>query len=80
MFSDINKSFYKTEIVLFTWAATGAVHLDIVPDCSTTSFIKNLKRFIARRGIQNLFLSDNGTHVKNDEVKFSQEQLKLNIK
>ena len=27
-----------------------------------------------------MFLSDNGTHVKNDEVKFSQEQLKLNIK
>ena len=63
MFSDIDKS----------WA----VHLAIVPDCSATSFVKSLKRFIARKGTQNLFLSDNGTQFKNDEMKHSQELIKL---
>ena len=63
MFSDIDKS----------WA----VHLAIVPDCSATSFVKSLKRFIARKGTQNLFLSDNGTQFKNDEMKHSQELVKL---
>ena len=80
IFSDTDKSFCKVEIVLFTCAATRAVHLDIVPHCSATSFVKSLKRFIARRDISNLFLSDNGTHFKNDEVNLSQELLKLNIK
>ena len=81
IFSDIVlQSFYKVEIVLLTCAATPAVHLDIVPDYSATSFVKSLKRFIASRGIPNLFLSENAIHFKNDEVKLSQELFKLNIK
>ena len=80
IFLDIDKSFYKVKIVFFTCSATRAVHLDIVPDRSATSFVKSHKRFIARRRTAIFFLSNNGTHFKNDEVKLSQELLKLNIK
>ena len=36
------------------------MHLDIVPDLSTETFIRCLKRFTARRGLPYKFISDNG--------------------
>ena len=47
IFLDIDKSFYKFEIILFICTATRAVHLDIVPEYSATNFVKSLKRFIS---------------------------------
>ena len=70
----------KAKIVLYTCAATRAVHLDLVPDVSSTSFIQSLKRVITRRGIPKLFISDNGTNFRSEEVKLSQELLILDIK
>ena len=70
----------KAKIVLCTCAATRAVHLDLVPDVSSTSFIQSLKRVIPRRGIPKLFISDNGTNFRSEEVKLSQELLILDIK
>ena len=49
----------KVWMSLFTCYVTGAVHLDTVPDQSTTAFIRCLKRFTARRGIPKQFISDN---------------------
>ena len=44
----------------FTCTSTRAVHLELVPDLHATSFIRALKRFISRRGIPTLIVSDNG--------------------
>ena len=52
---------YKVHVVLFTCAVTRAVHLDLVSNLSATAFIQSLKRFIARRGVPRLFISDNAT-------------------
>ena len=43
------------------------------------SFIKSLKRFISRRGILCLMISDNATCFKNEEVKLSEELTSLQI-
>ena len=47
-------------ICLFTCLVTRAVHIDVVTDMSSETFIRCLKRFAARRGIPQKFLSDNG--------------------
>lgn len=54
----------KVWIALFTCYVTRAVHLDVVPDQSTPSFIRCLKRFAARRGLPSRFISDNGKTFK----------------
>ena len=54
----------KVWIALFTCYVTRAVHLDTVPDQSTLTFIRCLKRFIARRGLPRRFISDNGKTFK----------------
>ena len=38
--------------------------IDIVPDMSTETFIRSLKRFCARQGLPRLFVSDNGKTFK----------------
>ncbi|XP_072764625.1 uncharacterized protein [Anoplolepis gracilipes] len=43
------------------YAVTRAVHFELEPDLNTTSFLKALKRFIARRGRCKVLYSDNGT-------------------
>ena len=50
----------KVWLCLFTCCVTRAVHLDIVSDLHTTTFIRCLKRFAARRGLPHRFISDNG--------------------
>ena len=59
-----SSSSHKEWICLFTCLVIRAVHLDIVYDLSTTSFIRCLKRFAARRGLPRKFLSDNGKTFK----------------
>ena len=54
----------KTWIVLYTCCVTRAIHLDIVPDMTTATFIRSLKRFSARRGLPKAFVSDNGKTFK----------------
>ena len=49
----------KAWICLFTCLVTRAVHLEVVTDMSTETFIRALKRFSARRGVPCKFHSDN---------------------
>ena len=53
------KQLEKIHVVLYTCANTRAVHLDIVPDASSSALVNSLKRFVSRRGIPKLFISDN---------------------
>ena len=55
----------KVWICLFTCLVTRAVHLDVVTDLSTETFVRCLKRFSARRGIPRKFLSDNAKTFKS---------------
>ena len=54
----------KAWICLFTCFVTRAVHLDVVLDMSTETFIRCLKRFAARKGLPQRFISDNGKTFK----------------
>ena len=54
----------KVWICVFTCLVTRAVHLDIVCDQSTGTFLRCLKRFASRRGLPHKFLSDNGRTFK----------------
>ena len=49
----------KTYILLFTCSITHAVHLERLPNQSTSEFIKAFKKLIARRGSPNTVYSDN---------------------
>ena len=80
IFNDIDSNyFYKSQIVLFIFAVSSGVHLEIVPNLSASSFICALKRFISRRGIPNLIISDNGACFTNEEVRLSKELTRMNI-
>ena len=77
---DHDNVMHKVWIVLYTCAVTRAVHLDLVPDSSASTFLRSLKRFIGRRGVPNLMISDNATCFKNEEVRLNEELLRLRVK
>ena len=56
---------HKVYIVLYTYTSTRAIHLDLVPTLDAQSFIRSLKRFFARRGVNQLFISDNAETFKS---------------
>ena len=54
----------KGYIALFTCATTRALHLEIVPNLSCEAFLLCLKRFVSRRGVQKLIVTDNAKTFK----------------
>ena len=55
---------HKVWLCLFTCAIVRAVHLELVPDMSACTFLRCLKRFVARRGIPSKVISDNALTFK----------------
>ena len=53
----------KCYLALFVCFGTKAVHLEMVTDLTTETFLYALRRFIARRGIPAIIFSDNGTNL-----------------
>ena len=49
----------KVWICLFTCCVTRGIHLKLVTDMSTQTFLRSFKRFTARRGMPTLVISDN---------------------
>ncbi len=72
-----NKRERKSYLVIFSCSLSRAVHLELIKNLETTSFLPCLKRLIARRGRPRIIYSDNGTtfvkaskwlkQVRNDE-------------
>lgn len=56
--------YLKSYICLFTCSSSRALHLELAPDLSTDSFIRCLRRFVARRGIPCSITSDNAKTFK----------------
>ena len=54
----------KVYIALYTCGSSRAVHLDVVPDLSAETFIRSFKRFICRKGMPRLVVSDNAKTFK----------------
>ena len=80
VFDSDDNNMYKVYVVLHTCTVTRAVHLDLVPDLSASSFLRSLKRFIGRRGLPALIISDNATCFKNEEVRLSEELPNMGVK
>ena len=59
----------KNYIALMTCAATRMIYLELVRHLSATSLVQCLKRFVGRRGLPKLMLSNNGKTFKGDQLK-----------
>ena len=55
-----NGEMRKNYVSVYTCAVSRAVHLDTVPDLTAQAFIRNFRRFAARRGLPRELNSDNG--------------------
>lgn len=53
---------YKGYIAIFVCLATKAIHLEVVSDMSTNTFLAAFRRFVSRRGRCAHMYSDNGTN------------------
>ena len=51
----------KAYICLFTCATTRAVHLEVVTSISADSFLQAFRRFVSRKSLPKLIISDNAT-------------------
>ena len=54
----------KVYLCLFTCASTRAVHLELVQDCSAEQFLMAFRRFVGRRGLPRVMMSDNAKNFK----------------
>ncbi|XP_066139158.1 uncharacterized protein [Euwallacea fornicatus] len=52
----------KCYVAIFICFASRAIHLELVPDLTTESFIMSLRRFASRWGMPSVIRSDNGTN------------------
>ena len=64
---DKSNEMRKVYVALFTCCMTRAVHLELVEDLSVETFKRCLRRFIARRGVPTLIVSDNAKTSKGIE-------------
>lgn len=72
------ENFRKYYVCLFTCAVTRAVHLELVEDLTSESFIRALRRFSGRRSYPNLIISDNATNFTHGD-KMLHEILRSNV-
>ncbi|XP_055903535.1 uncharacterized protein LOC129939519 [Eupeodes corollae] len=52
----------KVDVAVFVCLVSKAVHLELVGDLTTSSFLGALRRFISRRGLCRIIYSDNATN------------------
>eukprot|EP00112_Aurelia_sp_Birch-Aquarium-sp1_P020281 Seg5190.1 transcript_id=Seg5190.1/GoldUCD/mRNA.D3Y31 product="hypothetical protein" protein_id=Seg5190.1/GoldUCD/D3Y31 len=54
----------KVYLALFTCGVSRALHLELVPDLSTATFLRCFKRFVSRRDVPSLVVPDNAKTFK----------------
>ena len=59
----------KVYVALFTCSTSRAIRLELVPDLSTETFLLYFKRFVSRRGISSLVVTDNAKTFKSASKK-----------
>ena len=59
---------FKSYMSLFTCTTTRNVHLELTPSMNASDLIKALVTFPSRRGCIKMFVSDNFSSFKSDEV------------
>jgi hypothetical protein len=59
------KEMIKTYVALFTCACSRAVHLELVPNLQAKTFMLCLRRFVSRRGLPRLIVSENAKTFKS---------------
>ena len=72
----------KVYFLVFVCAATGAAHIEMVEDCTSSSFGNAFERFVSRRGLPFMLLSDRGsnfTGYQSDLEKLATDQSLENI-
>ena len=52
-----------------TCASSRRIYLDLVPDCTSESCIKVLRRFISNRGSPQIIISDNGKYFTSEHAQ-----------
>ena len=57
---------------------TRVIHLEVLPDLTTDSFINALRRFFARRGTSTHLYTDNGTNFTGAERVLKEEVKRWN--
>ena len=73
----MNSASVKRYGVLFTCLTTRAVHLELVHDKSTDTFLLALRRFISRRGFVKVLRSDNVSNFIGAEKELKEEVKQL---
>ena len=54
----------KAYVCLFTCSSTRAIHLELAPDLSVSSFLLLFRRFVSRRDLPVTLISDNAKTFK----------------
>ena len=67
MYKKENSKQNKSYILLFTFSAGRAIHLELVPNQTAEEFVTALKRLTARRGAPEKIYSDNAKTLKVGE-------------
>ena len=62
----------KVYICLFTCAVIRAIHLEVVTDLTTESFLRSFRRFISRRGMCSTIYTDNALTFKKANKEINQ--------
>ena len=61
LYVQMNGAESKVYICLFTCATTRAIHLEIVTNLSTETFLLAFRRFVSRKSLPRIIVSDNGS-------------------
>ena len=68
----------KRWVCLFTCMTVRCIHLEVVENCETDTFINALRRFVNRRGSPTDMYSDNGTNFKGASQELEEFIQKMN--
>ena len=67
-----SKEVSKVYFLFFVCVSTGSGHVEMLPDASSSSFANAFDRFVSRRGMPAVLISDHGSNFKGFESELKQ--------